>query len=1130
MTRPTGAAMGSASTSLSLLEPFEKTPGDRVRDLDDDLGQLRHLLRSAPVEQELAELRKQLARRTRELADVRSTQSLLLATLDASNDGILAIQYGGGLYYNIRYIEMWGVPEDGLNELDEFTLIGLQLAQAKDPGQLMEMIERRRADISAEDLGTIELKDGRVFERHVLPQRLHGRIVGAVISFKDVTERVRYEARMLFNHTVLENSGPMFWVDRVSARVSYANPAACEHLGYPVEEMIGMTIDEFDIDYRPERMPLLDAELERTGRPVTYESRQRRKDGTLMLIEVTAFLIEDAENSLYVVTVRDKTAQRKATDERKRQQAIVAALLNSIPDPIFYKTPEGRYLGCNEAFAELLGYSVADIVGRTDSELLDPAWADSVIATDQDILTRLAGSSREEWRKYKDGRRALFETVKAPFWDVDRNLLGIMGIGRNITQRKKAEEEVRRAKEIAEEATRAKSDFLANMSHEIRTPMNAIIGMSHLALRTDLTPRQRDYIGRVQSSGQHLMGIINDILDFSKVEAGKLEVENIDFELEKLLDNVANLLNDKSTAKGLELVYDIAPEVPTNLVGDSLRIGQILINFANNAVKFTEKGEIVLAARVKERSEHDVLLHFSVSDTGIGLTPEQISRLFTSFQQADASTTRKFGGTGLGLAISRKLATLMGGEVGVDSEFGKGSTFWFTVRLGLSQQLRRSLMPNPDLRGRRALVVDDNDHARTVITDMLEGMTFDVASTASGSGALLAIETAAAQGRPFDVVYLDWRMPVMDGIETARRIKALGLAHAPRLIMVTAHGREEMLKETETMGIKDVLVKPISASMLFDTTMGAMGAHRAEQRVRGLAAAEPTELLADRQGARILLVEDNDINQQVASEMLTGAGMVVDIAGNGLEAVDMVQATRYDLVLMDMQMPVMDGVDATVAIRRLPALSSMPIVAMTANAMAQDRKSCMDAGMNDFLVKPIDPDALWKMLAKWIRPTVAGRATRPLEAAPMKAGASITSGGSGTSGTSGKSGAGSLAEIASIADLDAKGGLARMMGKQPLYLAMLQRYVAGQKPVAADIRRALDAGDRATAGRLAHTCRGVSGNIGATRVAASAGALEQAINAHMEPQTLAALLDDFEQVLGALVGALEAALPAPAAT
>jgi two-component system sensor histidine kinase/response regulator len=1115
--------MSSAFSPLSSLEAFEdEEPASLDFDLDLDLVSLRNTLNLTPAQHELAGLRQQLQQRTRELAEVRSAQSLLLATLDASNDGVLAIQYSdGGLYYNIRFVEMWGIPEDGLDLLDEPTLVGLQLAQAKDPEELSDLINRRRNDHEAEDYSVIELKDGRYFERHVLPQRLRGRTVGAVVSFKDITERVRYERKMMFNHTVLENSGPMFWIERSTMRVCYANPATCAHLGWPVEELINMDIATFDSFYDAKNMPILDAELKRTGKPVSFESRHRRKDGQERVVEITTFLIEDAENSLYVVTVRDKTAQRKATDEKKREQAILNSLLNAIADPIFYKNPQGRYLGCNEAFAELLARPVGEIVGRTDHELLDAAWAETVVAADQQILATLEKSSREEWRDYKDGRRALFETVKAPFWDQEKRLLGIMGIGRNITQRKLAEQEVQRAREMAEEATQAKSEFLANMSHEIRTPMNAIIGMSHLALKTDLTARQRDYISKVQSSGQHLMGIINDILDFSKVEAGKLSIENVDFELEKLLDNVANLLSDKSSAKGLELVYDVAPDVPAQLTGDSLRIGQILINFANNAVKFTEQGEIVVAARVKERSANDVLLHLSVSDTGIGLTPEQIGRLFQSFQQADASTTRRFGGTGLGLAISRKLATLMGGEVGVESEFGKGSTFWFTVRVGLGTQTRRELLPNPDLRGRRALVVDDNEHARTVMTELLEGMTFEVQAASSGAAALGLVSEAAALGRPFDVVYLDWRMPVMDGIETARRIKALALSPAPALVMVTAHGREEMLKETEVMGVRDVLVKPVNASMLFDTTMGVLGGQRLEPRIAAQLPALPLEQLASRQGARILLVEDNDINQQVASEMLSDAGFVVDIAGNGQIAIDMVQARAgdlYDLVLMDMQMPVMDGLDATLALRRDARFGKLPIVAMTANAMAQDRKRCMDAGMNDFVVKPINANELWAAIIRWVpaRPAaVAVSAHRPAGLAAANPAAVLPA---------------SLQCLSGIRGLDLAMGLSRMMGKAPLYLAMLQRYVAGQKDVPAQLRQALDNGDWDTATRLAHTCKGVSGNIGATQMQACAGQLEQDLHERPSSTALAPMLGDFELLLGELVAQLQEALKGVAAT
>ncbi|RYX92724.1 MAG: response regulator [Comamonadaceae bacterium] len=989
---------------------------DLDSDLDGDLAGLRRSLQPRTVQQELAETRHALKERTRELAEARTSQSMLLATIDATSDGILAIQFSdGAMYYNIRYVEMWGIPEDSLEMLDEATLIGLQLAQLKDPEAFLALVERRRANQEVEETGLVALKDGRVFERHVQPQRFRGKVVGTVLSFRDVTERMRYESRL------------------------------------------------------------------------KAESHDR---------------------------------------------AVLRSLLNSIPDPIFFKAPDGVYRGCNEAFAELLGTTMKAVVGHTDRDLLDPAWADEVGKIDAEILSTLEKSSREDWRDYKDGRRELFETVKAPFWDQDGQLLGIMGIGRNITQRKRIEEHVRRAKELAEETTQAKSDFLANMSHEIRTPMNAIIGMSHLALKTDLTPRQRDYISKVHGAGQHLLGIINDILDFSKVEAGKLGIEMIDFELEKLLDNVSALIGEKAGAKGLELVYDIAHDVPKDLVGDAMRVGQILINYANNAVKFTDSGEIVLTARVQERTATGILLRFTMSDTGIGLKPEQMEHLFESFQQADSSTTRKFGGTGLGLAICRKLATLMGGEVGVDSVYGKGSTFWFTVRLGISTQSRPTLLPNPDLRGLRALVVDDSEQARAVLAGLLQDMTFEAETVSSGMEALAHLAKAEEDGRPFDVVYLDWRMPELDGVETALRIPALALKRPPAVVMVTAWGREEVADALLARGAPaaPVLVKPLTPSTLFDTTMDLLGRHRAALPSASVVDAGPPsvppEELAGRRASRILLVEDNDINQEVASAMLTDAGFRVDIAENGQVALDMVRRDAYDLVLMDMQMPVMDGVAATQAIRRMPLLRRLPIVAMTANAMAQDRRRCMEAGMNDFLVKPINPDELWAMLLKWITPAGQPKAP-PHDGNIPPAGAR----------PAGEPGGGSIAALAprsvdvgldGIAGLDARQGLARMMGKKGMYVALLERFAAAQKSVPGKIRRALDREDWTTAERLVHTCRGVAANIGSLHVPGSAAALEETIRVRGPRGAMAPLLMEFELLLGDLVAAVEAALaPTP---
>jgi two-component system sensor histidine kinase/response regulator len=1068
----------------------------------DEVAQLRAAL--AQAQDQLLRAESRVDVRDRQLALLRNSHELLVSTLDATNDGILTLQYSdNSFYYNIRFVELWNIPEDELSALDIPTLVRFQLAQVKDPLAWQAQVEQRRANPEAEDFCVIELKDGRVLERHVLPQRVHGRCIGSVIIFRDITERLRDEQKMMFNHLVLENAGPMIWMDRDTRCVSYANPAACEHLGYPIEEMVGMRVRSFDPTYNADTNRYFVETLHATGRPVSMERQHRRKDGTLRDVDATVFLAETAERGVYIVAIKDITEQKRAEQARRRQQATLDSLINSVSDLIFYKDGQGRYLGCNTAYAALVGVPAAEVAGRGCQDFFDGEIAQAMQERDQRCLQERHEISSEYWVTYPGGERALFDTVVSPLWDENGEAQGLLGISRNITERKKNEEDVRHAKETAEEATRMKSDFLANMSHEIRTPMNAIIGLSHLVLKTELSPRQRDYIQKVQGSGQHLLGIINDILDFSKVEAGKLDLERADFELEKLLDNTSSLISEKCHAKGLELVFEVAPDVPAALVGDSLRIGQILLNYANNAVKFTEKGEVMISVRASERTEHDVLLHFRVKDTGIGLTQEQMGRLFQSFSQADTSTTRRFGGTGLGLAISKKLAELMGGDVGVESDHGKGSTFWFSARVGIGSATKRELLPNPDLRGRRALVVDDNDHARAVIVDMLQGMTFTTTEVACGTEAIDAVEQAARSGQPYDIVYLDWRMPGMDGIECARHIKSLGLASPPMLLMVTAYGREEMLKEASRIGIENVLVKPVSPSILFDTTMGVLGGKR-EAGATVATEARVDARLAALRGARILLVEDNDINQQVARELLEDAGLVVEVADNGEIALAMLQRSAFDLVFMDMQMPVMDGVTATREIRRMARFANLPIVAMTANAMEQDRRKCMDAGMNDFLVKPIDPQELWSILLRWVRTSKvpAERAPAPApQPKPLPAG-----------------------ELPRIEGLDTALGLSRMMGKKPLYLAMLRRYAAGQKDLGPQVRTALAGGDRTTAERLAHTLKGVSANVGAVTVQNLAEAVELALRGDQPVDEVLLHLVELELPLQGLVAALETQL------
>ena len=710
------------------------------------------------------------------------------------------------------------------------------------------------------------------------------------------------------------------------------------------------------------------------------------------------------------------------------------------------------------------------------------------------------------YRRPVDGQVVWIHALGHVVKDAEGKPRDMYGVTQDITDFKRLETDLLVAKEKAESATEMKSMFLANMSHEIRTPMNAIIGLSHLALKTTLNAKQRDYVSKVHNAGTSLLSIINDILDFSKIEAGKLDIEATSFKMDEVISSVTTLTAQKAHEKGLEFLAHVAPGLPEHLLGDPLRLGQILTNLVNNAVKFTEQGEIGLEIGLVERTGEKVQLKFSVRDTGMGMTPEQSAKLFQPFTQADMSTTRKHGGTGLGLTISRRLVELMGGRIWLESRPGLGSTFFFTVWLGVGEAKAAGRIVPERLAQLRVLVVDDNPAAREILQEPLAGVARRVDVAASGKEAIAAVKERDATD-PYDIVFMDWRMPGMDGLQASRYIKSdETLSRQPAIVLVTAFGREEVREEAERLELDGFLVKPVTRSMIVDTLVNVFAETGADS-----ALAMEGSLDARLRGARILLAEDNDINQQIAVELLEGAGASVTVAGNGRLAVErlLAEPRGFDLVLMDLQMPEMDGYQATARIRADPRFAPLPLIAMTAHATMEEKQRCLAAGMNDHISKPIDPGALFETVARFYEPrSEAEGGASPRAARPP---------------------AGEL-DVPAVEGLHSAEGLLRVAGNRKLYLRLLRQFSAEQAEAPAQIARLLEAGDRATAERTAHTVKGVAANLGAKTVQAAAGELEKALRDGADLARLEGLRQQFAAVLAPFVERLRAALGAePAA-
>ncbi|MFC4527143.1 response regulator [Dyella halodurans] len=818
-----------------------------------------------------------------------------------------------------------------------------------------------------------------------------------------------------------------------------------------------------------------------------------RKDGTEFSAEIgLSFLPElDRRGACVCASVRDVSERRAMELAVQKSEERLQYILDSGPVCIGVST-YGRLRFANPKFVDTFGIQVDDTTARM---FVDPADSAQIW---QSLDASGAVADRELRLFDREGRvRDMLASYLPIDYDGERGLLGWF---MDMTDRKAAELAMERARDMAEEATRSKSDFLANMSHEIRTPMNAIIGMSHLALQTETDSRQRGYVEKIQRSADHLLGIINDILDFSKIEAGQMRMENVDFLLDDVMEHIASIIGLKAEEKGLELLFQVPNDLSTAFTGDPLRLGQILLNLANNAIKFTAHGTVVIGVEQESRSDDGANLHFWVHDTGIGMTAEQCRSIFHSFVQGDSSTTRKYGGTGLGLTISKMLVELMHGRIWVESEAGNGSTFHFNVCFGLQQDAPVPRKRDVDaLVGKRVLVVDDNAAARDILAGMAHGFGLDVDVADSGEQALRLMTDAGLATHPYQLMLLDWKMPGMDGIETIRRLQSAGGARVPAVVMVTAFGRDEAMQEAQQRGVAlgSVLSKPVMPSVLLRAMAEALGS-RVEPSAHG-------ELRRDRQGrakaalagCRVLLVEDNELNQELALELLRQAGIEVSLACNGQEALDqLASGQRFDGVLMDCQMPVMDGYAAARAIREQLRLPDLPIIAMTADAMTGDREKALAAGMNGHISKPLDVDVMFSKMAQWFT--------------PRRAAASET-------GRPGPSADDPMRELPGI---DAAGALARCGHNMALYRRLLGMF----RNDYADFRQSFQAArrdaDASAACRLAHTLRGSAANIGAQAVAEAAATLEQACKVETPSEEMERLLSLATDALGPVLDGL----------
>jgi PAS domain S-box-containing protein len=878
------------------------------------------------------------------------------------------------------------------------------------------------------------------------------------------------------------------------------NPGSEAIFAYSKEEVIGQNINMLMPEpYHSEHDNYLKNYLAggRAGKVIGIEQELpgQRKGNTTFPLQLNVGEAKLGNHRIFVGFIQDISKRRQMESASRHFEAIV----QSSDDAIMSKNLEGIVTSWNASAERMFGFTAEEMIGHAMFKLFSAEQIDE----EKLIMEQIARGQRvnhfETVRLRKDGSPIDVSVSLSPIFDEAGKVVGASKIARDITQSKRAEQELYEAKQAAEAANHSKSEFLANMSHEIRTPMNAIIGLTRLASETELTPKQQDYLHKIQASSQALLGILNDILDLSKIESGRMDIERIEFNPTLMLQGVSDLFIAKAEEKGLEIFLDVAPEIPLTVLGDPLRIQQVLTNLVSNAIKFTPKGEIHVRMELEEGGD-DLLLRLSVRDTGIGIDDAAIGHLFQPFSQADASTTRKFGGSGLGLVISKQLVELMGGSITMSSQPGQGSIFSFTIRCGKGQAYNWN-QDSLHLKGTHVLVVDDQETSCIILKNILESWRFQVTTVLSAEEALQRVQQAEQAGEPFDLLLVDWQMEGMSGLELVQELgpkEAQGkLKHRPTIIMVTAYSKEQLLKEAaDTSAQLDaVLTKPVVPSGLFNTILHVYHHQGKDQRIPETPA-DPYEIARPLRNAHILLVEDNELNQQVAGEFLEKAGLRISIANHGGEAVQRVERENFDAVLMDLQMPEMDGYEATRRIRELPGCENLPIIAMTAAAMQHDREACLAAGMNDHVVKPINPRELIDALLHWVKPTEQQQCISPTPPAIREVWSDLAN---------------------QLPGFELRDIMTMLGGNQGQLMRMLTAFREQFIGEAASIASQITEGSMDAARKRLHTLKGAAGNLGVRDLYQASAALDaQLASGLYDVTTLSHWLRTFDRAMATL--------------